>query len=185
MDAQQALALQDPTIDTTTKVLAQNVMFANAEGKSDLKSNNVEGALVESNLDLRKLVPGSWRKTLPGTKHVENLDLNADGTATTDNLGLAEDVSIEYEIEDDLIVMTYTYSGSGTATGTDQDGSSTYEKVDDGGAGQDTDTGTDTGAGTSLWMTKTATEVISCAVFSKTEKKLILLCNGAAQIWTR
>jgi len=65
-DPKAMLALQEQGVDTTTKVLAANVIVQNTEAKSDLKSSNVEEALIETNLDVKKIIVGTWTRNRIG-----------------------------------------------------------------------------------------------------------------------
>ena len=74
--SQEAAATED--IDTTTKVLAENVVLDNAS--TSLQSDNVQSAFEETDPDLTAIIAGTWKVTT----YLDNTGEKVEGTITFD-----------------------------------------------------------------------------------------------------
>ena len=100
-------------VDTTTEVLASNVIYQNAADEADLEADNVEGALTEANLDLEKHIVGRWNVTNIGTNATGVVKFSSDGTYNIESGSFTGGGSWydathgSYEVIGNIIGMTY------------------------------------------------------------------------------
>ncbi|RJP78174.1 MAG: hypothetical protein C4522_13430 [Desulfobacteraceae bacterium] len=71
---------ESDTVDTETQVLAENVIYQNSDGVSEIEAENVEEALTETNADLTLILPGKWNTTNLGQQKSGEVTFNDDGT---------------------------------------------------------------------------------------------------------
>lgn len=78
--AEAASLTDDSGVDTTTKVLASNVMYA-ADPTATISATNVQDALVQTNLDPSKLIPGNtWSRQQLIAQKTGVYQFNTDGS---------------------------------------------------------------------------------------------------------
>lgn len=107
-------------VDSSTVVLAENVVYENTTGQGDITATNVEEALTETNVQLSAILPGKWHSLNLGRQKTAEVTFNADGTYKIDS-GYFEaggswcnDATVfvhvyegTYTIHDDIIAFYY------------------------------------------------------------------------------
>lgn len=103
-----------PEVDVTTRVLAENVVYSNAAGQSDIAANNVEDALTETNVGLGRSIVGKWNVTNIGKNKTGVVTFREDGTYTIESGYFEGGGSFlnytdgTYFVRGDVIAFTYT-----------------------------------------------------------------------------